>query len=783
MDIDRLTKRTQFSKTDRILDHKISDKNITFEYQISAKPNYQWWVLYRGVLPDGSDLKDKKEKQPDKKKEYWDWVPKENKEEPPIKYDIKAEDEGKKGTVSYDYKFRPNVIYTLALFKDETENAHDLADYVEFRVPPEDDKLSNLKISENTITFDYQISAEYHYWQWWVLYRGVMRNDNLNENKEYWRWVTSNETEIKDYDFKPGAIYTLALFKNEFENAHDLADYYTFCVPLEDNTLKNTLSNLKTSENTITFDYQISADPDNQWWVLYRGVMPPWDNLNKNIEEEKDWRKVSKDEGKEGTVNFNYKFTPGVIYTLALFKDEKEDAYDLADYIEFSVSTPWTVLVGENSYCYCACNSTADNKQEHNSSHTMNVEEGAPYFYAVLTKDDDTVDFPDGAVLTIEDPDGTKYDRNIEEENQLVIMSGSSVRCLIVKDPKPGDWKMKMTAPEGLGFHCECNTVPSKDVYDTIIETLDNSLQKRDLGTDGWFGITEIGSILIPDLLGKPSPLFMTNALDANSYVAVGESGDKAKIELSQDNKLEFEKGLRQSANFNSKEGGATEASQKTKNIAETSTKKNKGKIKYVYAVAHDMQGNFIIAKKNILGYFFHEKGHDDIGDIYPDGRRLNGRGKNAFPGGEMEEGSAFLAAYREFFEETNINMSDFTVSIEPFEGHDEIKNSKVIYYGVYFYFDTEKLRRLLTRVNQNLEAGKIAADEVRDRRYRKEDYMGLRRDFPDSPIDNELEYAEQWNLEDRWQTITRWRNDDDLNWFYKILTNLRSQLRVRVRS
>ncbi|MBW4572863.1 MAG: hypothetical protein KME31_34295 [Tolypothrix carrinoi HA7290-LM1] len=507
MDIDRLTKKTQFSKTDWLSLRNIADNNLTFSYEISAEPNWQWWVLYRGVLPDGSDLKDKKEKQPNKKKEYWDWVPKENKEGP-VRYDIK--DKGKKGTVEFnDYKFTPGAIYTLALFKDETENAHDLAHYLEIHVPLEysnhSDTLSNLKISEEkkTITFDYQISADKPSWQRWVLYRGVMPNDNLNQNQEDWKWVSSNETGEKgtissDYDFKPGAIYTLALFKDETENAYDLADYYTFRVPPDDNTL----SNLKTSENTITFDYQISATPDNQWWVLYRGVMPYWDDLNKNKEywdwvpkENKEKPPIKydiKDEGKKGTVSYDYKFTPGAIYTLALFKDEKENAYDLADYIEFSVATPWTVLVGENSYCYCACNSTADNKQEHNSSHTMNIEEGAPYFYAVLTKDDDTVDFPDGAVLTIEDPDGTKYDRNIQEENQLVIMSGSSVRCLVVKDPKPGDWKMTMTVPEGVGFHCECNTVPSKDPYKTITDTLSNTnqLQKRgkSVNETGWYG-------------------------------------------------------------------------------------------------------------------------------------------------------------------------------------------------------------------------------------------------------------------------------------------------------
>ncbi|MBD2413938.1 hypothetical protein FACHB389_19505 [Nostoc calcicola FACHB-389] len=162
-----------------------------------------------------------------------------------------------------------------------------------------------------------------------------------------------------------------------------------------------------------------------------------------------------------------------------------------------SSSSNWIELHGDNSYCYCACNSATNNKQGHASNHTMNIRAGAPYFYAVLTKDDDTVDFPTGAVLTIEGPDGTKYDRDIQDENQLVIMSGSSVRCLIVKDPKPGDWKMTMTVTGGIGFHCECNTVPSKDPYTTITTALrtTNQLQKREISKKGWVGSAMVVNI------------------------------------------------------------------------------------------------------------------------------------------------------------------------------------------------------------------------------------------------------------------------------------------------
>jgi hypothetical protein len=201
-------------------------------------------------------------------------------------------------------------------------------------------------------------------------------------------------------------------------------------------------------------------------------------------------------------------YSDGKVPTVACNGQLAVEAHSEEGYLLCSVLTlpafrsHWIELHGDNSYSYCVCNRATDNKHRHASNHTMNVKEGAPYLYAVLTKDDDSSDFPTGAIMTIEGPDGTKYDRDIEEENQLVIMSGSSVRCLIVKDPKPGDWTMTMTVPEGVGFHCECNTVPSKDPYKTITDALSktNQLQKRGLDDDvtitGWLGAAATGAAI-----------------------------------------------------------------------------------------------------------------------------------------------------------------------------------------------------------------------------------------------------------------------------------------------
>jgi hypothetical protein len=55
-----------------------------------------------------------------------------------------------------------------------------------------------------------------------------------------------------------------------------------------------------------------------------------------------------------------------------------------------------------------------------------------------------------------------------------------------------------MTVPEGVEFHCECNTVPSKDVYDTIT----NTLSKRDLTKHDKRDIADIKGWIGPALVG-----------------------------------------------------------------------------------------------------------------------------------------------------------------------------------------------------------------------------------------------------------------------------------------
>ncbi|WP_444543370.1 DUF6973 domain-containing protein, partial [Mangrovihabitans endophyticus] len=141
----------------------------------------------------------------------------------------------------------------------------------------------------------------------------------------------------------------------------------------------------------------------------------------------------------------------------------------------------WLDLHGANSYSYCTCNNTSGPDQRHVSSHALNVEAEAPYLYVVLSRSIDDAEFPAGAKMTVTGPDGTKYDHDAQDDNQLVIMSGSSVQCLVVKNPAAGDWTMSMDVPAGVAFWCACNTVPSADVYQTLDSTA--QLNKRFIAT------------------------------------------------------------------------------------------------------------------------------------------------------------------------------------------------------------------------------------------------------------------------------------------------------------
>ncbi|NBE51167.1 glycoside hydrolase family 18 protein [Streptomyces boluensis] len=140
------------------------------------------------------------------------------------------------------------------------------------------------------------------------------------------------------------------------------------------------------------------------------------------------------------------------------------------------------------------------NVERFNLTNTMSIGEDAPFLYSVITKGEGTADFPEGVVMTIEDPDGNSYDEDVDEDGKVVKMSGDSIRYLIVKDPQAGDWTMSMSVTRDAEFRCECNTVPGAKVYDTMVETRQKidaaqGIAPRDLGKTGATALAGVATI------------------------------------------------------------------------------------------------------------------------------------------------------------------------------------------------------------------------------------------------------------------------------------------------
>lgn len=220
---------------------------------------------------------------------------------------------------------------------------------------------------------------------------------------------------------------------------------------------------------------------------------------------------------------------------------------------------------------------------------------------------------------------------------------------------------------------------------------------------------------------------------------------------------------------------------------------------KQLYAVVHDGEGNFLMAEKNKVAYFFHEDTETGniSGSIYPKGRSQldRGGGKPAFPGGAIVlgkdtdqyessilEGLLIDGAVKEFFEETNALLHDtkkdqgYKLNPPIFPGY---YRGKLEYFGVYFEVDKKFLEHLFNTIKLNLSQGFEAAQAVKQEKF-KGTYKQLRTDYKGCPLDNELYEIELWNLIDKWSTIKGWvKPEEGLDWYFHILSNLKTHLGI----
>ncbi|TRV45045.1 MAG: LamG domain-containing protein [Microcystis panniformis Mp_MB_F_20051200_S9] len=156
---------------------------------------------------------------------------------------------------------------------------------------------------------------------------------------------------------------------------------------------------------------------------------------------------------------------------------------------------------GQNSYRYFVYDNVSNYRNELvNYSHKTQIDRNTPYLYAVLTQNDNSIDFPVGATLNIKAPDETNYNHDIQDGNSLAIISNSSIHSLIIKNPQPGYWNISINAGAGVKFHCEFCTVPSEDVFETITAVFRSGSGKPDL--------------LVPAFIGAIDTILIANTID-----------------------------------------------------------------------------------------------------------------------------------------------------------------------------------------------------------------------------------------------------------------------------
>ncbi|OUL33739.1 DNA/RNA non-specific endonuclease [Nostoc sp. 106C] len=140
----------------------------------------------------------------------------------------------------------------------------------------------------------------------------------------------------------------------------------------------------------------------------------------------------------------------------------------------------WLEDRGPNSYCYFSMGTGfgPGSNERIATSKTITVDPGAPFLLANITQSRESITFPSGAaMLTIQAPDGTVYNQEESGGGNIVSKSGASLQSLVIKEPIAGNYHITLTLPPNVAFFFTFETLPSKDIVDTIQGS--QSLQKR----------------------------------------------------------------------------------------------------------------------------------------------------------------------------------------------------------------------------------------------------------------------------------------------------------------
>ncbi len=188
-----------------------------------------------------------------------------------------------------------------------------------------------------------------------------------------------------------------------------------------------------------------------------------------------------------------------------------------------------------------------------------------------------------------------------------------------------------------------------------------------------------------------------------------------------------------------------------------------------VYAVYYEASGQFLLGKKFTKGYFFYDYLKAE-GNLVSKGKNLNGSGKYALPGGKHKEPESIAdAARREFTEETAAQINEISTQEKLFSQQ---------YSAVFFCVEVEEFNNAAEQIiKTNLPEGCKAQQDVIDQKIKQ--YTEIGQKYPHAPKDNELSQAYIWNVnnQEHWDTISKWRDDPVIGWYYDILNYLKNTI------
>lgn len=143
--------------------------------------------------------------------------------------------------------------------------------------------------------------------------------------------------------------------------------------------------------------------------------------------------------------------------------------------VAFVNSYNWVWTYGENQHVFCQIENPQNDLidiQKISRNITLSVPKNAPYLYSSIFDNAQNFQIPNGVIIEIFDPTGKKMNQDIDTEKAYVKVINGSTVYLMLSNPMEGEWKVSISSNSNIPFFFQLQTIPSKDIVKTSINTL-----------------------------------------------------------------------------------------------------------------------------------------------------------------------------------------------------------------------------------------------------------------------------------------------------------------------